>query len=68
MDGTNKEVSALGKEAILRTTIGDIHIRLFPEETPRTVENFCGHAKSGHYDNVIFHRVIESSMLQTGGH
>ena len=66
MDGTNKEESALGKEAILRTTMGDIHIRLFPEETPRTVENFCGHAKSGYYDNVIFHRVIKSFMLQTG--
>jgi len=66
MDGTNKEETALGKEAILRTTMGDIHIRLFPEETPRTVENFCGHAKSGYYDNVIFHRVIKSFMLQTG--
>lgn len=66
MDGKDKEEAKLGKEAILRTTMGDIHIRLFPEETPRTVENFCGHAKSGYYDNVIFHRVIKSFMLQTG--
>lgn len=58
--------SKLGKEAILRTTMGDIHIRLFPEETPRTVENFCGHARSGYYDNVIFHRVIKGFMIQTG--
>lgn len=58
--------SKLGKEAILRTTMGDIHIRLFPEETPRTVENFCGHARNGYYDNVIFHRVIKGFMIQTG--
>ncbi len=66
MEGKGKEEAKLGKEAILRTTMGDIHIRLFPNETPRTVENFCGHAKSGYYDNVIFHRVIKSFMLQTG--
>jgi len=67
MDRTNsKEESALGKEAILRTTVGDIHICLFPEETPHSVENFCGHAKRGYYDNIIFHRVMKSFMLQTG--
>eukprot|EP00934_Nitzschia_sp_Nitz4_P001745 Nitzschia sp. Nitz4//scaffold40_size135432//12515//14672//NITZ4_003228-RA/size135432-augustus-gene-0.6-mRNA-1//1//CDS//3329551171//1745//frame0 len=51
--------------AILRTTMGDIHIKLFPE-VPKTLENFCGHARSGYYDNVIFHRVIQGFMLQTG--
>lgn len=66
MDGKDQEEAKLGKEAILRTTKGDIHIRLFPDETPRTVENFCGHARTGYYDNVIFHRVIKSFMLQTG--
>jgi peptidylprolyl isomerase domain and WD repeat-containing protein 1 len=53
--GTN-ESSKLGKEAILRTTLGDIHIKLFPEQVPKTIENFCGHARAGYYDNVIFHR------------
>jgi peptidylprolyl isomerase domain and WD repeat-containing protein 1 len=51
--------------AILRTTLGDIHIKLFPE-VPKTLENFCGHARSGYYDNVIFHRVIQGFMIQTG--
>ena len=32
--------AALGREAILRTSMGDIHIKLFPAECPRTVENF----------------------------
>jgi peptidylprolyl isomerase domain and WD repeat-containing protein 1 len=53
-------------EAILRTTMGDIHIKLFARDVPRTTENFCGHAKNGYYDSVIFHRVIKGFMLQTG--
>ena len=52
-------------KAILRTTMGDIHIKLF-SEVPKTIENFCGHARSGYYDNVIFHRVIQGFMIQTG--
>lgn len=64
-DDANKEAT-LGKEAILRTTMGDVHIRLFPDEVPRTIENFCGHARSGYYDNVIFHRIIKGFMIQTG--
>lgn len=45
---------------------GDITLKLFPQECPRTVENFTTHAKNGYYDNVIFHRVIKGFMLQTG--
>jgi peptidylprolyl isomerase domain and WD repeat-containing protein 1 len=52
-------------KTILRTTMGDIHIKLFPEVT-KTIENFCGHARAGYYDNVIFHRIIQGFMLQTG--
>jgi peptidylprolyl isomerase domain and WD repeat-containing protein 1 len=66
INGNDTKDSKLGKEAILRTTMGDIHIKLFPDETPKTVENFCGHARNGYYDNVIFHRVIKSFMIQTG--
>ena len=66
MEGSADQERGLGKEAILRTTMGDIHIRLFANETPKTIENFCGHARSGYYDNVIFHRVIKGFMIQTG--
>jgi peptidylprolyl isomerase domain and WD repeat-containing protein 1 len=52
-------------KAILRTTMGDVHFKLFPEVL-KTLENFCGHARAGYYDNVIFHRVIQGFMLQTG--
>ncbi|RIA92413.1 peptidyl-prolyl cis-trans isomerase cyp15 [Glomus cerebriforme] len=56
----------LGNTAILRTTSGDIHIRLFPEYAPKAVENFVTHSKNGYYNNVIFHRVIKGFMIQTG--
>jgi peptidylprolyl isomerase domain and WD repeat-containing protein 1 len=52
-------------KAILRTTKGDIHIKLF-QEVQKTIENFTKHARSGYYDGVIFHRVISNFMLQTG--
>lgn len=45
---------------------GDITLKLFPDECPRTIENFTTHARNGYYDNVIFHRVIKGFMLQTG--
>ncbi|KAF9161292.1 Peptidyl-prolyl cis-trans isomerase cyp15 [Actinomortierella ambigua] len=58
--------ASMGSTAILRTTMGDITIKLFSELVPKTVENFVTHAKKGYYDDVIFHRIIKSFMLQTG--
>lgn len=52
--------------AIMETTMGQIKIRLFPEEAPKTVENFTTHAKNGYYDGLIFHRVIKDFMIQGG--
>jgi peptidylprolyl isomerase domain and WD repeat-containing protein 1 len=56
----------LPRGAIIHTNKGDIWLKLFPDECPRTVENFTTHAKHGYYDNVIFHRVIKGFMIQTG--
>jgi peptidylprolyl isomerase domain and WD repeat-containing protein 1 len=56
--------SETGTAAIIHTTYGDIHIRLFPDAAPKTVENFVTHAKHGYYNNVIFHRVIRKFMIQ----
>ena len=50
--------------AIMHTSMGDISIRLFPEYTPKTVENFTTHAKNGYYDGLKFHRVINDFMIQ----
>lgn len=52
--------------AVLHTSMGDITMRLFPENAPNTVTNFVELAKSGAYDNVPFHRVIDDFMIQTG--
>ncbi|VDD80088.1 unnamed protein product [Mesocestoides corti] len=56
----------LAGSAILHTTLGDIHLRLWPRECPRTVENFVGHSRAGYYNGHIFHRVIKGFMIQTG--
>ncbi|KAH8995650.1 hypothetical protein EDB92DRAFT_1943140 [Lactarius akahatsu] len=37
-------------------------------QAPKAIENFIGHARSGYYDNMIFHRVIPKFMIQTGDH
>ena len=58
--------AALASSATIHTTLGDMHLRLFPQQAPKAVENFIGHARSGYYDNVIFHRVIPKFMVQTG--
>jgi cyclophilin family peptidyl-prolyl cis-trans isomerase len=52
--------------AILHTEKGDIHIDLFEEQTPITVNNFVFLARQGYYNNVTFHRVMHNFMAQTG--
>lgn len=54
------------KIAVMKTNMGDIKIRLFPEIAPKAVENFIGHAENGYYDGLIFHRVIKDFMIQGG--
>ena len=52
--------------AIIETNKGTIKAKLFAEQVPETVKNFEELAKSGNYDDVIFHRVIKNFMIQTG--
>lgn len=51
----------------LHTNHGPIVIELDFENTPKTAANFLEYAKSGFYDNTIFHRVINNFMIQGGG-
>lgn len=62
----NKEVA--DNEALVEmvTTEGNIKIKLFPEQAPKTVENFIKHSKDGYYNGVKFHRVINDFMIQSG--
>ncbi|EOH88484.1 peptidylprolyl isomerase [Enterococcus pallens] len=48
------------------TTVGNIKIKLFPKEAPKTVENFVTHAKDGYYNGTTFHRVVNDFMIQGG--
>lgn len=59
-------VQRLYEQAILHTSLGDVHIRLFGKDVPRTAENFCVHSRNGYYNGHIFHRVIKGFMVQTG--
>lgn len=52
---------------ILHTNHGAIKIELDAENAPKTVENFLQYVRDGHYDNTIFHRVIDGFMIQGGG-
>ncbi|MDT3313827.1 peptidylprolyl isomerase [Pseudomonas sp. rhizo66] len=51
----------------LTTNYGDIVIELNAEKAPITVANFLEYVKAGHYENVVFHRVIKGFMIQGGG-
>ena len=51
----------------LHTSHGIISLELDAAKAPATVENFLAYVKSGHYDNTIFHRVIDGFMIQGGG-
>ncbi len=51
---------------ILKLTYGDVEIELYPEKAPNHVKRFKELANSGKYDGVVFHRVIDGFMAQTG--
>jgi len=60
-------VPAFAQKVRLATSLGDIVIELEPEKAPKSTDNFLKYVKAGHYDGVIFHRVIETFMIQGGG-
>jgi peptidyl-prolyl cis-trans isomerase B (cyclophilin B) len=52
---------------ILHTNHGDIGIELHAQQAPDTVANFLSYLRAGHFDNTLFHRVIDGFMIQGGG-
>ena len=52
--------------AVIKTNLGDVKVKFFPEHAPKAVENFITHAKNGYYNGIIFHRVIKDFMIQGG--
>lgn len=61
MNQASQEVSA-----VLKTSKGDIKLRLFADQAPVTVANFVNLARRGYYDGLTFHRVIPDFMIQGG--
>ena len=51
----------------LHTNFGEIKLELDFDKAPKTAANFVEYVKAGHYDNTIFHRVIDNFMIQGGG-
>ena len=52
---------------ILHTSQGNITLELDPVRAPKTVANFLDYVRAGHFDNTLFHRVIDGFMIQGGG-
>ena len=61
-------LQAAGKPKVhFKTTLGDFTVELEPDKAPQTVANFLQYVRAGHYDGLIFHRVIKAFMVQGGG-
>ena len=61
-----KDIIDLPEKAVIDTTKGEIFIKLYVNECPKTTKNFITLGKRGYYDGLIFHRVIKNFMIQTG--
>jgi len=52
---------------VIDTSLGVITVELWPDKSPKTVENFLSYVDAGFFDGLIFHRVISGFMIQGGG-
>ena len=52
----------------IKTSLGSMTLELYPEQAPKTVENFLKYVSGGFYKGTIFHRVIDNFMIQGGGY
>lgn len=59
-------LSAKSVNAVIKTSLGDIEVKLNKDLTPKTVENFIKLANNGFYEGIYFHRVIPDFMIQGG--
>jgi cyclophilin family peptidyl-prolyl cis-trans isomerase len=53
-------------QATIKTNLGDITVKFYNEDAPKTVANFIKLASEGFYDGIKFHRVIKDFMIQSG--
>jgi cyclophilin family peptidyl-prolyl cis-trans isomerase len=67
-EATMQEAQVKGPQVLLETSMGNILLGFYPDQAPLTVENFLSYVEDGHYDGLVFHRVIPDFMIQAGGH
>ena len=65
--GPEEKAQPTNPVVLMKTSLGRIRIELWPGKAPETVKNFLQYVDEGFYDGTIFHRVIESFMIQGGG-
>lgn len=61
-----RDFKDIPERVLIHTTMGDITVSLFRQQTPRTCHNFATLAASGFYNSVPCHRIIRGFMIQTG--
>lgn len=59
--------AAWSQKVRLTTSMGDVLVELDAERAPKSVENFLQYVRAKHYDGTVFHRIIETFMIQGGG-
>ena len=64
--GSAAHAQAEAAKVKLATSLGDIVLELNADKAPKSVENFLQYVKDGHYDGLVFHRVIPGFMIQGG--
>ena len=64
---TAQETPLPNPQVIIKTSEGDITLRLFRDKAPLSVDNFLAYVDEGFYNGTIFHRVIPNFMIQGGG-
>ena len=62
----NSNLNAKENKMILKLKYGEVEIELYPDKAPNHVKRFKELADQGKYDNVVFHRVIDGFMAQSG--
>ena len=64
---TDESAAAGSPQVLMKTSMGEVVIELYPDKAPKTVDNFLKYVNSGFYTDTVFHRVINGFMIQGGG-
>jgi peptidyl-prolyl cis-trans isomerase A (cyclophilin A) len=66
--GQTAPAPAKNPQVLMKTSMGEITIELYPDRAPASVGNFLQYVKANHYNGLIFHRVMRNFMIQAGGY